>query len=172
MSPEKLAETMRLHGPGLLLYARQLGSSAEDVVQECFIELMQQDQEPKQISAWLYRVVRNRALNTQRSERRRRSREIEASQHQADYFLPICDSKNSEDEISPEQVSELLQQLPADWREILVSRIWGQLTLQEIADLMNVSVATVHRRHQQAIEYLRNAIQRETESERLNREQR
>lgn len=158
MSPEKLAETMRLHGPGLVLYARQFCGSAEDVVQEAFIELMLQHPEPQRISAWLYRVVRNRAFNVQRTERRRRAREIEASHHQADYFLPVDVSTSSEHEISPEQVSELLQELPSEWREILVSRIWGQLTLREIADIMHVSVATVHRGQQQAIEYMRNAI--------------
>ena len=68
-----IAEMLDRHGPALAFYARQWTSTADDCVQEALVELARQPATPDNPAAWLYRVVRNRALNAARA----RSAEVE-----------------------------------------------------------------------------------------------
>ena len=67
----QLAELLDRHAAALALYAAQWTSAADDCVQEALVELARQASGPDNPVAWLYRVVRNRALNAARSARRR-----------------------------------------------------------------------------------------------------
>ena len=51
--------------------ARQWCAEPEDVVQEAFLKLAGQSKEPDDVVAWLYRVVRNGALDAAKLARRR-----------------------------------------------------------------------------------------------------
>ena len=61
----------------LVLYARQWlgGGAAEDVVQDAFVRLLAQQVEPANVKAWLFRTVRNTALDARRANQRRQERE-------------------------------------------------------------------------------------------------
>ncbi len=63
---EQLGRLLDEHGAALALYASQWTDSADDCVQEALVELARQRQAPDHIVAWLYRVVKNRALNAAR----------------------------------------------------------------------------------------------------------
>ncbi|GHT43033.1 hypothetical protein FACS189443_6630 [Planctomycetales bacterium] len=55
---------------GLILYARQwVGTAAEDVVQEAFLKLLTESPPPDSPKSWLYRVVRNHAIDLKRRQR-------------------------------------------------------------------------------------------------------
>jgi RNA polymerase sigma-70 factor (ECF subfamily) len=71
MSPRQLGDLIDLHGPALVLYARQCCSVPEDVVQDAFVRLIGQRHAPDDPVAWLYRVVRNGAFDSAKTERRR-----------------------------------------------------------------------------------------------------
>ena len=75
VEPELLGRLLDRHAAALELYARQFCHSAEDVVQEAVVELACQPGAPDDPVAWLYRVVRNKAIGVARSTRRRRRRE-------------------------------------------------------------------------------------------------
>src|SRR5437763_1005758 len=67
----------------LVLYGRALGlshSEAEDVLQETFMALLQQEERPEKPLHYCLRSFRNRALNYRRSLWRRLAREIESKQ--------------------------------------------------------------------------------------------
>ena len=70
-----IAEMLNRHGAALELYAAQWTNAAGDCVQEALVELAGLAVKPENPKAWLYRVVRNRALNTARSARRRAGHE-------------------------------------------------------------------------------------------------
>src|SRR5215216_5389321 len=72
---EQLGRLLDEHGPALALYAAQWTHAADDCVQEALVELARQRQSPEHVVAWLYRVVKHRALNAARGDRRRRERE-------------------------------------------------------------------------------------------------
>ncbi len=63
MTPTEIARLIDAHAAPLVLYARQWCDAPEDVVQEAFIKLVRQSRPPADAVAWLYRVVRNGALD-------------------------------------------------------------------------------------------------------------
>ena len=63
------------YAASLALFARQWCHCPEDVVQEALIELAAQARMPDDPAAWLYRVVRNKAITALRSRQRRRRHE-------------------------------------------------------------------------------------------------
>src|SRR5688572_8408991 len=75
MSPHEVAQLVDRLGPAMILYARQWCRTPEDVVQEAFVKLVALRQPPRQVRPWLYRVVRNGALDAVKLERRRQLRE-------------------------------------------------------------------------------------------------
>jgi RNA polymerase sigma-70 factor (ECF subfamily) len=54
---------------------------------------------------------------------------------------------------------EHLDALPPDQREVVVARIWGGLTFDEIAALVGEPRTTVYRRYGEALEVLREKLE-------------
>ena len=69
MNPDLLGRLIDRHAPALELYARQWCDTAEDVVQEAFVKLAGQNPAPDHPAAWLFRAVRNGALNAATASR-------------------------------------------------------------------------------------------------------
>src|SRR3954451_19484214 len=78
MGPQQLGPLINAHGPALVLYARQWCAAPEDVVQDAFLKLVAQRRPPDDPAAWLFRVVRNAALDAAKADRRRQRREAAA----------------------------------------------------------------------------------------------
>jgi RNA polymerase sigma-70 factor (ECF subfamily) len=144
-----IAELFDRHAGALTLYARQWTTAPDDCVQEAFIELARQSEAPASPAAWLYRVTRNRALNALRSARRRTTHEQAVALARDELNLKT---------VSPDerlQAAELLLALEAGQREIVVLRVWGGLSWQEIAELVGASKSSAQRTYVQALEQLR-----------------
>jgi len=131
--------------PALVLYARQWdAANAEDLVQEAFTRLLAEASLPDFPRAWLFRVVRNLAIDRSRREKKMTQKEIVGS-----WFEP------STNETSADDLTEALEQLPGDIREIIISKIWGNLNFREIAELTDRPISSVHYDYQQGIKQLR-----------------
>ena len=140
-----------LHAPALRLYARQWPGGGEDFVQEAFVKLAQQSPPPTQVLAWLYRVVRNSALTAERAAVRRRQRESKASYPEA-WFSSI------DDHVDAQKAALLLAGLALPLREVIVARVWGGLTFEDIAQLVGCSLPTAHRRYHAGLTELRERL--------------
>jgi len=133
----------------LLLIARSFGRSGEDAVQEAFMALSRQPKLPDEPLAWLVKVARNQVLQWNRSEQRRAQRHIARA-------TDVAWLENAEGEsIDALDVSEALKKLPTDLSEVVTMHLWGQLTFEQIADVVGSSRSTVHRRYTDAIQILR-----------------
>ena len=152
LSPDELEQLMRRHSPALRLFAAQWTNSADDAVQESFIRLMAQSSRPSNVVAWLYRVVRNRAISMSRSTRRRRNHESQV----ADKSWFVGPPQQG---VDAEELSEAMSGLEQTLREIVIARIWGGLGFAELAEVLGVSTATAHRRYQQALGELRERLE-------------
>lgn len=148
--PDRLARLLDDHAAALELYAAQWTESAADVVQEAFLRLAGQSPTPDRVLAWLYRVVRNGAISAVRSESRRQRHERNAGGRARPWF--VYDPVNP---IAGDEATAALQELPESWREVVVARIWGGLSFEEIGELIDVSSSTAHRRYEAALEKLR-----------------
>ena len=156
MSPldaDKLARLLDRHGPALVLFARQWCAAAEDVVQEAFVQLAAQRPPPEDPIGWLYRVVRNGAINQLRSADRRTRHETAAAARREPWF---CTSPD--DRLDAAAAAESLTHLPIDQREVIVARLWGSLSFDEIARLTGSSTTTVHRLYHRGLEALRERL--------------
>jgi RNA polymerase sigma factor (sigma-70 family) len=151
-SPQQVGEWFETEAGPMVLYARQWldAGQAEDVVQEAFLRLMQQTNPPDQAKAWLYRAVRNLALNRLRSIGRRRCREEQLADETPAWF-----ESDPGVGIDARQAEAALRRLPAEERELVTLRIWGGLPLDQIASILGWSTATVFRRYRNVLQQLR-----------------
>ena len=134
------------HGAALVLYARQWCAHPDDALQEALIDLARQSSDPRDPVAWLFKTVRCKAINQSRSEHRRtRYQQIAAEQREA-WFEVDPTSK-----IEASDIEMLLAELPPIEREIVVARIWGDMSFEQIAELVERSLSFVYRRYQQTL---------------------
>lgn len=157
LDTRRLAAWFEAHSAQLVLYARQFldPAAAEDVVHDAFVSLMGLSRDPDDARAWLFRTVRNAAISRKRSWWRRTRRERAAGATRAELFEP-----RSDDLIDARLAERALSQLPPEQREVVVLRIWVQMTLAEISSLVGVGVSTVHERYGQAMAALKREMEK------------
>lgn len=149
--PDRLGRVIDRFGGALVLYARQWCASPEDAVQETFIKLVEQQVWPEPLEPWLFRVTRNGAISQRRSFWRRRRREEAVSRD-------ACSFASSADLLDAQAAGAALAGLPGEQREIVVARIWGGLTFEQIAEVHEASLTTVYRRYQAGLASLRKLL--------------
>lgn len=148
--PEQLQQLLAEHGTALKLFAAQWTDAPEDCVQEAFLELVRQPAAPRNPAAWLFDVVRKRAVNMHRAAQRRRKHEAAVGAAAATWFLPAPSL-----EIDAEALAAALQELAAEQREVIVARIWGGLSFEQIGTLVGASTSAAHRRYEAGLRALR-----------------
>lgn len=137
------------HSPVLLAYACSFVPDfavAEDAVHQVFLKLLRGETKmPDTPIAYLYRAVRNTALNANRHTPHEQPIESQPQwfQHQGG------------DRESALALQTALTSLPEDQRETVLMKIWSGLTLQEVAAATGVSVNTAASRYRYALEKLR-----------------
>jgi RNA polymerase sigma-70 factor (ECF subfamily) len=150
----------QLYGPKLLLCARQWTRSAadaEDVVQEAFVRFWRHQRGmPGEPLALLVTSVRRAAFDLARRNGRRAAREGRA----ADGFDEQGGSFRSPLEGDERRIAieGALQRIPAGQREVLVLKIWGELTFEQIATELGLSPNTAASRYRYAIAALRHEL--------------
>ncbi len=144
--------------PKLLLFARQWVASvadAEDVVQAAFVKFWRHrpDAGPEHYPL-LYAAVRTCALDLLRTDSRRGRREqVVATDFEEPFFDPAIERNESS-----ELINAALLHLPDSQREVLVLRIWGELSFADIATTLGDSINTVASRYRYALDALRRIL--------------
>ena len=146
---KQIAALLDRHATALELYASQWTPTADDCVQEAFIELARQVEMPEHAVAWLYRVVRNRALNAARASQRRDRHERMAAQ------LSAARTARAAGDDDTAELAAALETLPQELREVVVLRTWSELTWQQIGRLTDTSSSTAQRRYVEALKQMR-----------------
>ena len=154
VTAELLTALVDRHGAGLVLYARQWCAAPEDVVQAAFLKLARQGHPPDSLVPWLYRVVRNGAIDAGRAARRRQKHEAHAAGRTPCWFTPPDDPNG----LDARAATEALQAVPIEVREILVAHLWGGLTFEQIAATVGGSASTAYRRYAAGIDLLRERL--------------
>ena len=149
---KQIATLLDEYAKPLALYASQWTRSPDDCVQESFVELAAQAVCPDNPVAWLFRVVRNRAINELRSRQRRNKREQAVARADALTDDPAVRYLVEDEQ---RQMMAVLEKMPNDERELIVLRIWSGLTWGEIADLTGTSSSSAQRRYVAALEKMK-----------------
>ena len=153
VSPELLQHLLNEHGAALALFAAQWTSAPDDCVQEALLELVRQPRLPLNPTAWLFRVVRNKALSMRRAAERRRKHEAAAAERAPAWFLPA-----ETPEIDPHAVAAALQELPEEHREVIVARLWGGLSFAQIGEIVGASTSAAQRRYEVGLREMRKRL--------------
>ena len=150
MTTSQLTEWIDAHAAALTLFARQHCGDPEAVVQDAFCKLVRMRTPTLDPVAWLYRVVRNGAIDAGKAERRRKRRERRRAKSES-WFEEIADG-------DADEAIRALQSIPADQREVIVLRIWSGLKLEQIATACECSVSSAHRRYEAGLQTLRERL--------------
>ena len=140
-------------GPGLVLFARQFVRSiadAEDIVQDAFVRFWRK-QHSVNDRGLLYATVRSVALDLLRRDARRARREATASADMEQITEPHFDF----DDGSQRALVAAVDLLPVEQREVLVMKIWNELTFAEIASALSISQNTAASRYRYALAALK-----------------
>lgn len=153
-------EWLQHHGPRFLLYARQQTRTyqdAEDVLQEALLKLWQR-RSPNSLPdpASMFATLRHTAIDLARKIDRRKKREAqtEICHQDSPSWFQSQPHLSEEDE----ELQRLLHTLDPKFQEIIVLKIWGELTFQQIGELLNLSPNTVSSRYRYGLESLRKKI--------------
>jgi RNA polymerase sigma factor (sigma-70 family) len=153
---ERLTRIVTERAAALVLYARQRldAASADDAVQEAFAALLAERRPPDNPIAWMYRAVRNAAIDLSRSAERRRRREQSVAAARREWFDAQADAR-----LDAAAAEDALRRLGPEQREIVVLRIWGELGFAAIAEVMQLATSTVHDRYRSALRELRTQME-------------
>ena len=119
LSAEDVGRLYDQHGPALMAYACTLVpdmAKAEDIVHGVFVKILKGHVAPDTPAAYLYRAVRNQALNARRNGRR------ESQFEETDAWFTHRGG-NHEAALALQQA---LIELPEEQREVVMMRIWAR----------------------------------------------
>ncbi len=149
------------HQAGLLLLARQYLATteeAQDALQEGFVKFWQTRARARDLTAYLFTCVRSAALDLRRSRVARQTRERAV--------VPVALFAGPVELDDRRQVLEAaLAALPQEQREVLVLKVWSELTFAQIAEALHVPANTAASRYRYAIERMQTLLASEVTHE-------
>jgi RNA polymerase sigma-70 factor (ECF subfamily) len=161
------------HGPGMLLLARQWVSNhadAADVVQEAFLKFWRAREHGGRVAAdriddpvaYLFACVKRAAMDWQRGRRRRDRREecVASARSEAVSHAPLL-SGPLEQEERRVAIEAALARLPEPQREVLVLKVWAELSFPQIARALGIPNDTAASRYRYALAKLREQLTEE-----------
>jgi len=127
-------------------------ADAEDVVQDVFLKLVRRRGGPiMDLKAYLLTAARHQSCS---SLRRRASVDLVGDPERVvtpNQVQPVA-------RLESQDVRQALESLPADQREVVLLKVYEQLTFEEISQRVRASINTVASRYRYALKKLRRAL--------------
>lgn len=170
---QQISEAIERERPRLRNFIRRRvpdQSDAEDILQEVFSELVEAYRMMKpleQVTAWLFRVARNRITDLFRSKKREASTEPAVTTEDGEILqwedlLPAPDAGPESAyarSVLLEEMDAALDELPEQQREVFVAHEFLGYSFKEIAEQTGVSMNTLLSRKHYAVLHLRERLQ-------------
>jgi RNA polymerase sigma-70 factor, ECF subfamily len=143
--------TLSRYMDGLYAYAMVLSRNsalAADLVQETYVHALKAKERLRRdsnVKSWLFTILRNIWLNQLRHERAGpKIAELDSDENLADLAVSTDDPHNLYMRKGErERVRAAVQQLPTEFREIIILREYEELSYSEIASLLQCPTGTV-----------------------------
>jgi RNA polymerase sigma factor (sigma-70 family) len=171
---QRISEAVRRDYPGLRAFIRKRvadQSDAEDILQDVFYELVEAYRMMKpveQVTAWLFRVARNRITDLFR-RRTREARAAEPAKFNAEGEELLLDELLPSPDAGPdaayarsvlvEALDDALEELPAEQRDVFVAHELMGYSFKDLAQQSGVSMNTLLSRKRYAVLHLRERLQ-------------
>ncbi len=142
-------------------------ADAEDILQDVFYQLAGNTQPIEQLTAWLFRVARNRIVDVQRKHKPELLDDIYPSSGEED-MLGWTDLLSDLDDTPEntylrnlfwETLNTALDELPAEQKEVFVLNELEGVSFKEIATQTGLTVNTLLSRKRYAVLHLRERLQ-------------
>jgi RNA polymerase sigma factor (sigma-70 family) len=170
---QQISEAIERERPRLRNFIRRRvpdQSDAEDILQEVFSELVEAYRMMKpleQVTAWLFRVARNRITDLFRSKKREPSTQPAVTTEdgealQWEDLLPASDAGPESAyarSVLLEEMDAALDELPEEQREVFLAHEFLGYSFKELAQQTGVSVNTLLSRKHYAVLHLRERLQ-------------
>jgi len=170
---QQISEAIERERPRLRNFIRRRvpdQSDAEDILQEVFSELVEAYRMMKpleQVTAWLFRVARNRITDLFRSKKREATIEPAVTTEDGETLewedlLPSPDAGPESAyarSVLLEEMDAALDELPEEQREVFVAHELLGYSFKELAEQTGVSVNTLLSRKHYAVLHLRQRLQ-------------
>lgn len=142
----------RQYGAALVLFGTSMvgeRSVAQDAVHQVFLRLIRTGglSEATDPKAYLFASVRNQLLNDMKVSNRSLT-ETDLAWFEAP----------QRDYAAEENLRRALSELPDDQRNVMVLRIWGELTFSQVAEVLGISANTAASRYRYALGKLREVM--------------
>jgi len=145
------------HGPKLLLFARQQArnsADAEDLVQEAFVRIWRLYGHTGEVPpALVFQNIRRLAIDWVRRDERRGKREQKVAMDEA--IASPWFERPLERRERHVLLEKAVRRLPSDQQEVVLLKIWGGLTFEEIGKTLDISMNTAASRYRYALDKLR-----------------
>ncbi len=149
-------EVYRRHRRSLYLTAWNVlrcSSLAEDAIHSAFLRLTEARVSPTDPKLYVFRAVRNAAIDLARARGRRQEESLSVGDEVRSFAMPTV-----ENDCIAAAESALLQ-LDEPSREVVELHLHGRLTFQEIAEVCCEPLQTVASRYRRALEKLRRLLE-------------
>lgn len=142
-------------------------AAAEDIFQDTFLKAIHalkegQYNEEGKFSAWIMRIAHNLCIDYFRNKKKMPMTRGNDDYDPFDYIS--SGEKNTEQEAINKQVlsdtKKLLLQLPSEQREIVMMRLYYDMSFKEIADSLDISINTALGRMRYALFNMRKLIEK------------
>jgi len=147
---EAVQSLYQKHGSALLVFGISIlgeKSAAEDVLHQVFVKLLGRSELPADPRPYLFKAVRNAALNRIRSSARLTSLDGQ------EWLVRPAGNVNAVLEIE-----KAMAQLPLEQREVVAMRIWAEMTSAEVAAVLEIPENTAASRYRYALAKLRDLL--------------
>ena len=134
---------------------------AEDAVHEAFVRLCRQNARPAgNLTAYVFAAVRNAAIDCRRQQVRQQTLAESVFENSRARFEVGTNPDDSSEQLS--HLSGLIDALEESVREIIVMKIFANLTFDEIGQVMGTPSATVATRYRRALVKLEEHLRRDS----------
>jgi len=142
------------YGPQLLLFARtqtRCEADAEDLLQEAVVESSGKSEGNPPDLPLVYTTLRRRAIDLARKTDRRTAREEVTTERSEDCWF--------DDTIEQKETARLIERaiknMPEKFREVVMLKIWSELTFAQIAQTLDIPLNTAASRYRYGLEILK-----------------
>ena len=142
------------HGPQLLLFARtqtRCETDAEDLLQEAVVESSGKSEGNPPDLPLVYTTLRRRAIDLARKTDRRTAREEVTTERSEDcWFDDTIEQKET-----ARLIDRAIKNMPEKFREVVMLKIWSELTFAQIAQTLDIPLNTAASRYRYGLEILK-----------------
>jgi RNA polymerase sigma factor (sigma-70 family) len=156
--------------PSVLRYLRARGAAeAEDITGEVFVQVVRNLSQfrgsESDFRAWVFTIARNRLVDEARKQRRKPAEEaMDAEEARESAAGRMAGDSPAEAVEGPERLREILSRLTPEQRDVLFLRVIAGLSLEETAQVLGKTPASVKRLQARGLNSLRRKIAQGTVS--------